>query len=236
MATHSRTALLIFAKPPEPGRVKTRLHTVLSPAEAAAVHRACLEDTVRHVACVPGCQRWLQVAAPADRATELAAALGLDSCWRVGVQRGRNLGERLRFAFEARFRAGCTKVLAVGTDTPWMGSGRIRRAIELLSDDDAVLGPCADGGYYLVGVRRQASEIFSGIPWSTSQVFDRTLGALQKVRASYRLLPRDFDLDRPEDLGRAAELLGQDATRAPALARLLKKMKGDAVSRSSRRR
>ena len=229
-------AVVVFAKLPEPGRVKTRLRGTLSPQQAAELHRACLADTVAAVARVPGCRKRLQVASGIDAARELAAALKLKHPWQVGVQRGRDLGERLEQAFASLFGAGYRRVVIVGTDTPWMGSRRIAHALELLDAADAVLGPTEDGGYYLVGAHQLYKPMFRGIPWSTSQVFDRTLGALQKVHARYRLLPRDFDLDRPEDLGRAAELLGQDATRAPALARLLKKMKGDAVSRSSRRR
>ncbi len=108
--------------------------------------------------------------------------------------------------------------------------------MELLDSADVVLGPCADGGYYLVGARRRVPRIFRDIPWSTSQVFGVTLRALEKAGASYRLLPRDFDLDRPEDLARAAALLREDAQRAPALARFLRELNLDSASRSSRRR
>ncbi|MBI3669618.1 MAG: TIGR04282 family arsenosugar biosynthesis glycosyltransferase [Acidobacteria bacterium] len=232
----SHSALLVFAKVPEPGRVKTRLFGALTPQQAAEAGRACLSDTVLQAGRVAGCRLWLQVAAPLDRAAQLANSLALDARWRVGVQRGRNLGERFHAAFDSLFRAGCRKVICVGTDTPWMGRRRILRAMELLDSADVVLGPSADGGYYLVGARRRVPRIFRDIPWSTSQVFGATLRALQKAGASYRLLPRDFDLDRPEDLARAAALLGEDAQRAPALARFLQELKLDSATRSSRRR
>jgi rSAM/selenodomain-associated transferase 1 len=221
---------------PEPGRVKTRLLGPLTPAQAAAIHRACLADTVGHVARVPGCWKSLRVAAGPDEARELAAALELDRTWQVGVQRGRNLGARLEGAFRSFSRPGYGRVVVVGTDTPWMGTERILSALELLNTTDAVLGPTADGGYYLVGARRLVPAMFRNIPWGTSQVFERTVGALERAHASYRLLPRDFDLDRPEDLARAAALLRKDETRAPALAQVLKKLQGESVSRSSRRR
>ncbi len=231
----SSAAVVVFAKVPEPGRVKTRLLGALAPREAAEVHRACLADTTAGVAGVPGCRKWLLVAAGVDAARELAATLKLERPWQVGVQRGRDLGERLEHAFASLSGAGYRRVVIVGTDTPWMGSRRIARALGLLEVSDIVLGPSTDGGYYLVGARRLYPQMFRNIPWSTSQVFHQTLGALEKARVSYGLLPRDFDLDRPEDLQRAAELLRGDATRAPALARLLKKFSRRMVSRSSRR-
>jgi rSAM/selenodomain-associated transferase 1 len=236
----SASVVLVFAKAPEAGRVKTRLLPLLSPQQAARIHRACLGDTVRQVARVPGCRKWLRVAAPFDRAMQLATTLELNGKWRVGVQRGQDLGARLHEALASSLRSGYRRVVVVGTDTPWLGSERILRAIRLLSTADVVLGPTADGGYYLVGARRLVPQMFRDIPWGTAQVFESTLKALRKARASYRLLPPDFDLDRPEDLRRAARLLRRDADRAPALARLLAKQgtdwDWDAPSRSSRRR
>lgn len=230
------SAVLVFAKVPEPGGVKTRLLATVLPQQAAEIHRACLEDTVRHVARVPGRQKCLWVAARFDRARQLAATLRLNRRWRVGVQCGRSLGIRLQEAFKSFFRSGYRKVVIVGTDTPWLGSERIIRAIRLLNTADVVLGPTRDGGYYLVGARRLVPQMFRDIPWGTSQVFAMTLEALEKAHASYRLLPRDFDLDRPEDLERAAKLLRGNEARAPALARLLAKWSTDSVSRSSRHR
>ena len=227
---------IVFAKVPELGKVKTRLLGRLTVEEAAEVHRACLEDTVRQVARVPGCRKSLCVAGGLDQAKRLAAALKLDGRWHVSVQRGRDLGARMWEALEAFFRGGCGRVVIVGTDTPWMGNERILLAFELLHTADVVLGPCSDGGYYLVGARSLAPAVFRDIPWGTSQVLDRTIGALEKSGLSFRLLPRDFDLDRPEDLARAAALLRTGEARAPALARLMKKLKLGSVSRSSRRR
>jgi len=231
----TRSAVLVFAKLPKPGQVKTRLLGVLAPEQAAEVHRRCLEDTVALVSRVPRCQKCLRVAARPDEAQELARALGLHRGWRVEVQRGRDLGERLHEAFDSFLKRGYRKIIVVGTDTPWMGSKRITQALRLLKTADVVLGPTADGGYYLVGARRLIPEMFHPIPWSTSRVFRMTLRALKKEGSSYRLLPRDFDLDRPEDLKRAAKLLRRNAERAPSLARWLNQLKRGSLSRSSRR-
>ena len=215
-------AVVIFAKPPEPGTVKTRLIGELSPPQSAQLHRACLEDTVALADSIPGCTHWLFVAGKAEKACEFFQELHLSERWRVGVQRGRNLGARMENAIEDLLKRGASKVVILGTDTPWMGRQRILEALRLLDSVDIVLGPAADGGYYLIGAHRVVPRIFRGIPWSTSQVCSATRRALEMSHTSFRLLPRDFDLDRPEDLKKVAERLEANPTAAPALERWLR--------------
>ena len=226
-------ALCIFAKPLRPGRVKTRLQTILTPREAAAVHLACVRDTARMAAGAGGARKWLLVAGNYAAAQTLATRAGLSRRWCLGVQAGRDLGKRLEFCFQALLGEGMRKVVVIGTDTPWMGAPRILRAFRLLDHADVVLGPTEDGGYYLVGARRVVPEMFRGIRWGTSSVFQQTLRALRKAGVHYRLLPRDFDLDRPEDLLRVAELLRKRKIRAPALKQWM--LAWDPSSGSSRR-
>ncbi len=214
-------AVLVFAKPPRPGHVKTRLRGLLTAQEAAEVHLACVKDTATMVASVGGYRKWLLVAGRFDAAQKLAQQAALSSRWRLGVQAGRDLGARLEFAFGSHFLAGVRKVIVVGTDTPWMGPQRIVRAFQLLDATDVVIGPTEDGGYYLVGARRLVPEMFRRIRWGTKDVYEETVVALRKAKASYRLLRRDFDLDRPEDLHRVARLLRRRKIRAPALKRWL---------------
>ena len=211
-------AIAIFAKPPVPGRVKTRLLEVLSPRQAAELHRACLEDTIALVDSVAGCRRFLHVAGSESETRQLSRELQLGADWTVGIQRGRDLGARLKHTFEDLFRRGMRRVVVVGTDTPWMGRERIREALRLANAADVVLGPAADGGYYLIAARRLVPAIFRGIPWGRPQVMAATIQALRNSGASFRLLPRDFDLDRPGDLRRAAEMLRKKPERTPSLA------------------
>jgi len=215
--------VVVFAKLARPGKVKTRLRARLTAQQAAAVHLACVRDTVAMVPALPRCGKYLLVAGGHNAAREFAKAIGLRPSWRVGAQRGRNLGQRLRSAFQSFFRQGARQVVVVGTDTPWMGAARVARAFELLGLADVVLGPTEDGGYYLVGAQKLVPAMFHGIPWGTSAVFRRTLSALRRSRATWRLLPRDFDLDRPSDLARAARLLEQGKVRAEVLRRWLRR-------------
>ena len=232
----SRSVVLVFAKPPEPGRVKTRLLSLLTPKKGAELHRACIADTITAVSNVPGCRKWLRVATRPDRAQELGRELQLNSRWHVGIQRGRELGARLEEAFQSAFCSGYQKVLVVGTDTPWMGSDRILRALQTMRTADTVIGPTADGGYYLIGARHFIPAMFWSIPWGTSQVLDRTLAAIRKAHASCRLLPRDFDLDRPADFERAQKMLRENKNRAATVARWMVEWEMDEIIESSRRR
>lgn len=228
----SPRAIVIFAKLPVPGRVKTRLLAILSPRQAADLHRACLEDTIGLVDSIGGCRRFFDVAGSESEARQLSKQLQLGADWTVGMQRGRDLGARLKHTFENLFRRGMRRVVVIGTDTPWMGRERIRTALRLTNTADVVLGPAADGGYYLIAARRLVPAIFCGIPWGRSQVMAATLKALRASGTSFRLLPRDFDLDRPDDLCRAAETLRKKPERAPFLAGWLARR--EKTSRSSR--
>jgi hypothetical protein len=219
--------LIVFAKEPRPGYVKTRLFRRggITPEQAAEIHLACVRDTLALASRSTRGKCWLLVAAPPARAQRFAASLRLDKQWTSAPQRGADLGARLLRALRAAFRRGATRIVVIGTDTPWMGAERIRDAFRALERSDIVLGSTDDGGYYLVGVRKLVPKMFRGIAWSTPRVLPQTLRALHRARASVTLLPRDFDLDRPPDLARVARMLRRKAQRSPALARCIKELK-----------
>ena len=218
----SPNALLIFAKAPVTGRVKTRLLPAVSAAGAAEIQKACIADTLRMAGKVRGCDLFLFGAgdaayfqALARRAPSGQPRLRAPKLW---PQRGRDLGERLENAFRQVFGRGYRRVVVIGTDTPWMGAARIGEAFRALAQNDLVLGPCRDGGYYLLGLRRFLPEFFRGIPWGTSRACRATLRAARRCGAKRKILRMDFDLDRPADLRRAERLLSQRPGRAPNLA------------------
>jgi rSAM/selenodomain-associated transferase 1 len=226
--TMTRNAIIVFCKPPVAGRVKTRLIGALSARQAAEVHAACVRDTLAMARGVPGAQKWLYVAAGRADARRLAKRLRLEKDWKIATQRGADLGERMLRAIEEQLRAGAEKVVIVGTDSPWMGRERIERAIKLLDKSVVVLGPCVDGGYYLLAARQVIPKSFWKIRWGTASVLAQTLRALRSTRTTYHMLKRDFDLDRPEDLQRVERMAARKKLRAPALAKW--------VRESSRRR
>ena len=202
----------------------------LTARQACVLHNACLADAVALVhaftasSVATACEPWLYVGGSAAQARALGKVLGLSKPWRVEAQRGEDLGARMRNACAVRFRGGCAKVILIGTDSPWMGPGRLALALRALDHADVVLGPASDGGYYLVGARstlpaKLLLEIFRAIHWGTSSVLRRTVKNIRRHKIPMRLLPRDFDLDRPGDLARAAKLLRSSPERSPALAK-----------------
>lgn len=227
-----RPAILVFAKAPRPGKVKTRLLSTLSPAEAAAIHRAGLTDTLRIASAVRSAERWLLVAAGPEGAQRLARRLGLGRSWRVGVQGRGKLGTRLARWFRRVAARAPRPVIAIGADSPWMGARRLREAIAFLAHRDVVLGPARDGGYYLIGARRWLPLLFRKIDWGTGRVLQQTRRQLRRAGIQAGLLAEDFDLDRPDDLRRAARLLLRKPQCAPALAHALARL--GLLSESSR--
>lgn len=202
----------IFVKAPEPGRVKTRLAAVLGDRRAADIYRAlgrrvaarCLgpnHDTVVWYAPAGGraaVREWL-------RQLRIAA---------FRAQGAGTLGERLEGAFRRHFAEGARRVVVIGSDCPDVDAGLVGRAFEALEGHDLVLGPARDGGYYLVGLRAPAPELFRGIRWSTDAVLGETVSAARRLALRTRLLPTLRDIDTLSD-ARAAGLLGLDLERAP---------------------
>jgi uncharacterized protein len=200
-------ALLVFAKTPEPGKVKTRLLAAVSAEVAAALHEACIADTLRLVQQMRGCDVFVFAAGGTSYFRKLLKKEGSGARVRVMPQRGADLGARMENAFRKCFAMDYREVVVIGTDTPWMGAERVRRAFAVLKANEVVIGPAEDGGYYLLGMRKMVAEIFRGIPWGTERVLELTVKKIAALRPRKRLLRWDFDLDRPEDLKRAAGML-----------------------------
>ena len=211
-------ALLVFAKTPQPGKVKTRLLAAVPAEVAAALHEACIADTLRLVLKMRGCDVFLFAAGGTSYFRRLVKKQKSGARVRVLPQRGTDLGARMENAFRKYFSMGYRKVVVIGTDTPWMGTERLRRAFAELNANDVAIGPAEDGGYYLLGMRKMVPSIFRGIPWSTERVLKLTLKKIVALRLGKKLLRRDFDLDRPEDLKRAAKMLKRRPRVALALA------------------
>lgn len=190
-----RPIVVVFARAPEPGAVKTRLTAFLRAAEAADLHRALLLDTVE-AAESSGAEVAIAFTPQAAR-RELERLLGRHR--RLLPQGPGDLGRRLAYGFE-RLCDGRRPVLAVGSDCPGLSPARIREAAEALGRADVVLGPAADGGYYLIGSVQPRPDLFEGVAWGTGRVLEATMEAIGAAGLRARLLPAERDLDTPEDL------------------------------------
>jgi rSAM/selenodomain-associated transferase 1 len=197
------TAILVLAKAPEPGRVKTRLCPPLRPEQAADLAAAALLDTITAAASVPGARPVVVLTGllrRAARCTELAAALRDVA---VLPQRGDGLGERIAAAHRdaAALFPGCP-TLQIGMDTPQLDPPRLEAAAAELTRPgvDAVLGPASDGGWWALGLRRPADAgLVAAVPTSRSDTGERTTAALRGAGLAVSLLPELSDVDTAAD-------------------------------------
>jgi uncharacterized protein len=226
----NRRALVIMAKLPRPGAVKTRLGGVLTDTESAELYTAFLDDKVDSVCAVDGALPVLAFT-PEEAAGWFAARYG--SRIRLLAQRGGHLGERLASTASDLFAEGFSAVVLVDSDTPNLPRAYFSRALSALADGaDAVLGPTCDGGYYLLGTTRFRPELFRDIHWSTPLVAGQTLAIAHQRRLSVRVLPSWYDIDTPADLDRLASDL-RSAGLEPGFPRHTVQVLGRMISRSA---
>ena len=186
--------LLIFTRYPRPGRVKTRLIPVLGAEGAQRLHRQMTEHTLECLQCFAQVQicfegggRKLMQAWLGERLTYIPQGRG-------------DLGRRLRRAISRAFRQGEDKVIVVGTDCPGLTASHVKEALQLLHQSDLVLGPAADGGYYLIGLNSFYKDLFKDIAWGTDRVFRQTLQKADRLGLKTLFLEKLADVDRPEDI------------------------------------
>jgi len=191
--------LVIVAKEPVPGKVKTRLFPKFSPAVAADLYRCFLHDRIQEVSTLNGVYR--AIAYTPENARETFMTLALDG-FELFAQQGKHLGERLNNIFLEKLSQGYKAVSIVDSDSPDLPKSLIEESFELLLSKraDIVFGPCYDGGYYLVGMRKPHPELFRDIPWSTENVLSVTLEKARKMGLNVKLLSAWNDLDTFEDL------------------------------------
>jgi len=189
--------LILFTRYPEPGTTKTRLVPVLGKEGAARLQRRMTERTAaaaRALARARGAA--VRVAFSGGDAARMRRWLGNSVTF--APQAGADLGERMLHALKEAFAAGHRRVVLAGTDCPELGTTVLADAFDALPGHDLVLGPACDGGYYLIGMKRAIPALFTGIPWSTSAVFERTRAAAEGLRVA--CTPALSDVDCPEDL------------------------------------
>jgi rSAM/selenodomain-associated transferase 1 len=222
----SRGCVCVFAKPPRPGTVKTRLATVLGDDGAAALARAFLLDTWNTVTRVSGVDVVLA-------ATELDApewrSLHAAEVWPQGAG---TLGDRLERVLRRALQAH-PFAIAIGTDIPGLPVSRFDDARDALRAADAVLGPADDGGFYLIGVSTCPHGLLDTVPWSASDTCARTLERLGQHHLTTTVIAPWLDVDAPADLDTLRRRLRDGTIHAPETARILG---GAAATESSRAR
>lgn len=194
-------ALFIFARPPVPGRAKTRLQPALGPVRAAALAQRMLELCVRQAAASwPGPVYLLSAGRLAH---PLFADLGRRFSLRLGVQRGGDVGTRMHAALERGIAAhGAAAVM--GSDIPHVPGHVLEQAYGHLRRKRPVLGPAEDGGYYFIGLSRPEATLFEGVDWGSCRVLTQTLARAEARGLWFERLPALRDIDTWEDLRQVA--------------------------------
>jgi rSAM/selenodomain-associated transferase 1 len=209
------TILCIFAKPPQPDLVKTRLIPALGAERAAELAEAFLQDTVALARTLP----WAEcIIATTERFER--SYFRPEEVW---LQSEGDLGERLekilRLALKRR-----SSVLAIGADSPGLPTALLEDARKALQEADAVLGPSADGGFYLIGLKDCPVGMLGGIQWSHSSTLADTAARLEQYGMKTTRIGEWFDVDTPEDLKRLRRHLEKNPSAASKTTALLQRI------------
>jgi uncharacterized protein len=224
-----KEALVLMAKAPQAGTVKTRLIGALTAEQVRQLYVAFLSDAF-------GLMEDVQAEREAE--SDLALVLcytpegeaeAFEEVEREGslmlVQRGADLGARLRNCFAELFDRGFDSVVAIGADSPTLPGEWIFDAFESLEmEQDVIAGPTADGGYYLIGMRRLHEALFQAIPWSTAGVMAATETRAREAGLNFIIMPEWYDVDEPSDLERLKDELRQTQEPAPFTRRFLQSL------------
>ena len=194
-------AVAVMAKVPGVSPVKSRLHSVLSAEQATELYRCFLMDRLDALA-------ELSEVSPVVAFTPVEGAGRMEELapagFRLVPQRGADLGERLSTLLRELLGDGHAGAIAIDSDSPTLPMAYVVEAARVLAEErcDVVLGPCEDGGYYLIGLRAPQPDLFEDVPWSTDAVFSMTLRRASQRGLSVHVLPRWFDVDTEADLRR----------------------------------
>lgn len=192
-----RPAIILFAKAPAPGQVKTRLQSRYSPEQAAGLHDAFVRDLLESLLCSRGAWE-----------VELHTNISTDAWPDAGVPRRLqvpgDLGRRMLHALETALGEGRPQAMILGADVPALPAGHLERL--LVSGADVALGPTSDGGYYAIACRRTHARMFDGVAWSTDGALAETAAACERCGLSVELGEPWFDVDHPADVERLAAL------------------------------
>ena len=192
-----KRCLIIFAKEPEKGRVKTRLQKLFSKEHSLNLYKAFLKDIIeltKRVTCE------MKIIAYTSRNKNPIFLKQIAPSFIFYKQKGKDLGQRMHSAFKYARNKGAAKTVIIGSDSPNLPVRFINDAFRKLSSYDAVLGPSYDGGYYLIGLNRPCPSIFKSIEWSSERVLDQTVKQIDKLCKKTAMLKKWFDVDSKNDL------------------------------------
>jgi rSAM/selenodomain-associated transferase 1 len=206
-----KKALIIFAREPIPGKVKTRLALDVGEQAAAEIYAAMLADVLEKAVSLDNVRPLVFWALETGIIPDHTEFSGLETF----EQHGTDLGDRMANAFTSAFSLGIDACCCIGSDLPDLPADYIRQAFRDLEspETDIVFGPAEDGGYYLVGMKKTNYGLFANVAWSTPRVLATSLERARESELTTRLLPAWYDIDLIGDLRRLASSPGQSAPR-----------------------
>ena len=219
----SDRVLVIMAKAPRPGMVKTRLAPTLSPAAVTAFYGCLLDDTLTLARSLGKVQ--VAIMCPDSDVNELAQLAGAQLANNeasVVAQKGEGLAAGLTSVFAHFAKGHQRRIIAFNSDSPHLPRSVLEDAFETLAAHDVVVGPTHDGGYYLVGAKASNPTLFTGDGMGTSSALERLLSRARDLKLSVGFADSFYDIDVADDLTRLAEELRLAPTRAPRTAAWLK--------------
>jgi len=186
--------IIVFTRYPEPGTTKTRLAKATGDKGAAAIQKKLTEQTLSQVRLLLHLSTAeVSIAFEGGSLEQMRKWLGFD--FNYQAQGCGDLGQRMADAFAAAFKRGYARIVIIGTDCPGLQAAHLMHAFELLDRKDLVLGPAADGGYYLIGLKRVVEPVFAGIEWGRETVLAETLQRIQSDGLTCSTLPLWYDVD-----------------------------------------
>jgi len=214
----SDRTLVIMAKAPRPGTVKTRLAQSLPVEAVTELYRCLLKDTIALAHSLPGVK--VAIMCPASDVNELAQLAG--GATAVVAQQGEGLAAALTSVFAHFSAPSPQRVIAFNSDSPHLPASVLASAFELLTAHDVVVGPTYDGGYYLVGAKAAHAALFDGDGMGTKSALDALLARARRLQLCVGFTEAFYDIDLEGDLTRLAEELRLAPARAPRTAAWLK--------------
>ncbi len=197
-------ALAIFCKAPEIGFVKTRLAASVGDQRALEIYLDLLKITDGETRPFSSSRNLFVTSALEDSVEKMRSTLRqhdlfIDPKTSFTIQQGEDLGQRMSAAFKKLFKEHQSVVL-IGCDLPDLTTVLISRAFDALQNNDLVIGPSCDGGYYLIGLKKETPGLFKEISWSTEKVLKQTLERAQQLSLNVQLLDQLRDIDTLDDL------------------------------------
>jgi hypothetical protein len=199
MGSHARDSIILFfIKYPEPGKVKTRLAPSIGRKGASELYRYFILDILKKLEStgIP----FKICFTPKGRGPKIQKWLGVRH--QYAPQHGRGLGQRMTTAFAHAFGEGYRRCILIGSDFPDLPAPFLEESLDALDNNDAVIGPAVDGGYYLIGFRWDSfsPEVFDDMAWGSGTIFRETLSRLRGIEKKAHILPPWNDVDTVEDL------------------------------------